>query len=84
MTDSIRLIPKPTVDEEIRASVIKLLQEAMADVEAGKVLGVIILSKEVEGTWYHRASGSISVREEIGAIEILKWDRIARTEAAGG
>lgn len=79
MTEPIALVPKPTVDAEIRANAVKLLQEAIADVEAGGVCGVIILSKETAGTWYHRASGTISVREEVGSIFMLLWDRIART-----
>ena len=75
----VKLAPPLGPTDEIKAGAIELLREALADVEAGKVLGVIILSKEVAGTWYHRASGSISVREDIGSIEILKFDRIART-----
>ena len=77
--EPIALVPKPTVETEIRESAIKLLNEAIADVEAGTVSGVIILSKETSGTWYHRASGTISLREEIGSIFLLLWDRIARS-----
>ncbi len=79
MTGPVKLVPKPTVDAEIRDGAIALLREAIADVEAGKVLGVIVLSKETDGMWMHRASATISVREEIGSLEMLKWDRIART-----
>ena len=75
----VKLVTPPSVDQEIRDGAIKILREAIADVEAGTVLGVIVLTKEVGGTWYHRASGTISVREEIGSIEMLKFDRIMRT-----
>lgn len=77
--DPVKLVPRLTVGQEIRDGAIAILREAMADVEAGNVLGVIVLCKETDGMWMHRASGTISVREDIGAIEMLKWDRIART-----
>ena len=73
------LVTLPPVGEKLRDDAIGLLRQAIADVEAGKVLGVIVLAKEVGGTWYHRATETISVREDIGAIEILKYDRIRRT-----
>jgi 1,4-dihydroxy-2-naphthoyl-CoA synthase len=77
--DPFKLVPRPTVDQEIRDAAVAILREAIADVVAGKVLGIIVLCKETDGMWMHRASGTISVREDIGAIEMLKWDRIART-----
>lgn len=82
MTDAIKLVPKTGVEERMRAGAADLLREALADVEAGKVLGVIILCKETDGMWMHRASETISVREEIGSIEMLKFDRILRTRNA--
>lgn len=79
MSGPLKLVTVPPLDERIRAASIELLKEAIADVEAGKVFGVIVLSKEVAGTWYHRASETISLREEIGSLEMLKFDRIARS-----
>lgn len=78
-TSPIKLVAKPSVDDEIRAEASQLLREALADVEASRVVGVIVLCKEIDGQWMHRASGTISLREEIGSIEMLKWDRISRT-----
>lgn len=80
MADPVKLVTNPLPAAEIKKAAVELLQEALSDALAGKVSGVIIISKEVDGSWYHRASGALSVREEIGAIEMLKWDRIARTE----
>jgi 1,4-dihydroxy-2-naphthoyl-CoA synthase len=79
MTEPVRLVPKPTIDEEIRAGVIDLLRDALADAEAGNVTGVIILTSETDGMWGHRSSASLSIREEIGALEFYKHDRIVRT-----
>ena len=78
MSEPVKLVTKPAAAIEIMRAVSDLLREALADAEAGKVTGVIIISKEADGTWYHRTSGSLSIREEIGAIEMLKWDRIQR------
>lgn len=80
MADPVKLVTKATPAVEIQQAAVDLLRQALRDAEDGKVSGVIIISKEVDGTWYHRASGALSVREEIGAMEVLKWDRIARTE----
>jgi 1,4-dihydroxy-2-naphthoyl-CoA synthase len=79
MSEPVKLVTKPPVADQIQAAGIALLCEALADAEAGKVSGVIIISKETDGSWFHRASGALSVREEIGAIEILKYDRICST-----
>lgn len=81
MSNPIKLVAKPTVDQEIRDGAAAILREALADVEAGKVTGVIVLCRETDGMWMHRASATISVREDIGALEMLKWDRIARTRS---
>jgi 1,4-dihydroxy-2-naphthoyl-CoA synthase len=79
MSEPIKLVTPPSPAAEIKDAVVDLLCEALIDAQKGKVVGIIILSKEADGGWYHRASGSLSVREEIGAIEILKHDRICST-----
>jgi hypothetical protein len=67
----IKLVARPTVDDEIRNASIAILREALADVEVGKVSSIIVLSKETDGTWMHRATATISIREEIGSLEML-------------
>lgn len=74
MSAPVRLVTKAPPADEIRRAVVEILREALADAEAGKV----------DDTWYHRASGTLSVREEIGALEIFKHDRIARTNEIVG
>lgn len=76
MAQPVKLITKPSIEVTIQQAVVKLLQEALVDADAGKVSGIIIVSKEIDGTWYHRASGSFAVREEIGALEVIKHDLI--------
>lgn len=82
MSAPIALVPNPPVADVTKKAVITILREALADAEADKVFGVIVLSKETDGMWMHRASASISVREEVGSIFMLLWDRIARTREA--
>lgn len=84
MAEPLKLVTPATAALEHQQAAIELLREALADAEAGKVMGVIIVSKEVDGGWYHRASGSLNLREEIGALECLKWDRIAHTQTPNG
>lgn len=79
MTGPVKLVPAPTVEQEIRDNCIAILRAALADAEAGKVTGVIVLTKETDGLWGHRASATISVREDIGSLTMLIHDRIART-----
>lgn len=80
MNNTVRLVPAPSIEEEIRDSAVALLREALLDAESGNVSGVIIITKEKDGMWGHRVTPSLSVREEIGAIEAYKWDRFARLE----
>jgi hypothetical protein len=42
-------------------------------------LGLIVVTKDADGLWSHATTASLSIREEIGAIECLKFDLIART-----
>jgi hypothetical protein len=79
MNTPIKLAPPPTADEQNREDSVKILRAELARAEAGEVRGVIIITKDVDGLWTHHTTGCISIREEIGAIECLKWDRIDRS-----
>lgn len=76
---TIKLVPPPTADEQNRDDSVKILRDELARAEAGDVLGVIVITKDIDGMWTHHTTGCISIREEIGAIECLKWDRIDRS-----
>lgn len=75
----IKLVTAPPFDEQNKLDSVRLLQDALARAEAGEVLGVIIVTKDTDGMWSHQTTSSLSIREEIGAIECLKWDRIYRS-----
>lgn len=79
MSDPIKLVTTPPFDEQNKADSVKLLQETLDHAEAGEVIGVIIITKDTDGMWSHRTTSTLSIREEIGAIECLKWDIINRS-----
>lgn len=78
MSTPIKLAPPPTADEQNRLDSVAILRTELERAEAGQVCAVIVITKDVDGLWTHHTTGAISVREEIGAIESLKWDRLYR------
>jgi hypothetical protein len=78
MSTPIKLAPPPTADEQNRQDSVAILRTELERAEAGQVRAVIVITKDADGLWTHHTTGAISVREEIGAIESLKWDRLYR------
>ena len=79
MSMLVKLAPPLPFDEQNKADAVKLLQETLSRAEAGEVLGAIIITKDTDGMWSHLTTATLSIREEIGALETLKWDRIYRS-----
>ena len=79
MSAPVKLVTALPFDEQNKADSVKLLREALTRAEAGEVLGAIIVTKDTDGMWSHQTTASMSIREEIGALECLKWDRIYRS-----
>ena len=75
----VKLAPALPFDKQNKTDAINLLRSALVRAEAGEVLGAIIVTKDSDGMWSHQTTASLSIREEIGAIECLKWDRIYRS-----
>ena len=75
-SDPVKLVP---FDDQNKNDAVRILREVLARAEAGEVLGAIIVTKDSDGLWSHQTTASLSIREEIGAIECLKWDRIYRS-----
>ena len=82
MSAPVKLVTAPPFDEQVKLDSVTLLRSALARAEAGEVLGAIIVTKDTDGMWSHQTTASLSIREEIGALECLKWDRIHRSHAA--
>ena len=79
MSAPVKLVPQPPFDERNKTDAVKLLRETLDRAEAGEILNAIVVTKDTDGMWSHLTTASLSIREEIGAIECLKWDRIYRS-----
>lgn len=74
---AIVLMAKPTAAEEVRQSVVEVLQEMLALAEAGGVDGVAIIVSHVDGTWTNRGSEHMEFSRLVGRFEIMKHQWIA-------
>ena len=83
MPDPLKLVTPPTATEQNKSDAAKILRAELERAEAGEILAVIVVTKDADGMWTHHTTGAISVREEIGAIESLKWNRLYRTRSEG-
>ena len=79
MSQPVKLVTALPFDEQNKTDAVRLLRDALTRAEAGEVLGTIIVTKDADGMWSHKTTASMSIREEIGALECLKWDRIYRS-----
>ena len=73
---SIKLVTPPTADEEIKASVIEILKEALALAEAGIITSAILIMGRVDGTWQNKMSETAQFSQAIGMLEITKQEWI--------
>lgn len=84
MRAPIKLITPPTASAEIQGLAVELLRESLANAESGNVLAVIIITKETDGEWRHLSSGTLTVREQVGALECFKHDLVAASLTKDG
>jgi hypothetical protein len=70
----LKLAPEPRLADEIKERSVALLRDALVEAEAGRICGVVIVSKWDDGQWSHRATRSLSIRETIGALEVVKLE----------
>ena len=77
MPDPIVLAPKPTVDDEVRTSVVKALRETLQQAERGEINTILMVIGHPDDTWTDRASETLNFSSMIGRIEILKAKWIA-------
>lgn len=75
MGSTVKLIPKPTSDEQTKQSIIACLEAALAEAKDGKLLGLVLVTKDIDG-WGQRASHNLNLHEEIGALEVIKTERL--------
>jgi len=70
-------LPRKTVDQETRDSVLSALDDILKMAERGEVDVVCIIARHLDGTWTNRTSDTDDFAETIGRLEILKntWIR---------
>lgn len=71
------LTSKPTVADEVRASVVKVLEDALAEAKDGNVSSVLVIAVHPDGEWSDWQSATDRLSEMIGRIEIAKQKRIS-------
>lgn len=70
----LKLAPKPTVDEEVKANVVKVLRECLDMAERGEIDTVVVIMGLVNGEWVNRMSETLKYSEAIGRLEITKQE----------
>jgi hypothetical protein len=75
---TIKLVTPPTADEEVQASIIKLLETTLVEAKAGELRSIIIIAAHVDNGWIDRASETLIFSEVIGRLEIMKQRWIKR------
>lgn len=71
------LTPKSTVSDEIRASVIDILEGALNEARNGNISSVLVIALHPNGEWSDLQSATAQLSKMIECIEIAKQKRIA-------
>ena len=66
----VKLATPPTVDEEVKAEALKLLEEYADRVRSGEIESVIVIGKKPDGFWSFDHSKLVAFPEAIGRIQI--------------
>lgn len=74
----IKLVPRPTADDEARKSVIKLLRLALERAERGEVLTAIVILQHPGNSWSNGVGGALNASETVGRLEIAKSEWVER------
>ena len=72
----VHLAPPPTIENEVRDSVVGLLERALEEARAGNISSVVVIALHPNGEWSDWQSGTQQVSEMIGRLEIAKQSRI--------
>lgn len=73
----VKLAPKPTLADEIKAGVVKLARTVLEDAESGQASTLLVISVRPDGTWSREWSGTQEMAAMIGRLEITKQEWIA-------
>lgn len=70
------IAPKPTPDEQIKESVMKVLKEALAEAEKGEISDIVIIAVHPDGAWSDWQSSTNHASAMVGRLDIAKHKRI--------
>lgn len=73
----IGVVPRPSASETIKAELLTIAEQFLAEVRAGEVTEVVMIIKHPTTQWSNRWSGSLDYPRTIGELEITKHEMIA-------
>jgi hypothetical protein len=83
MPAPVELVPKKArQNETVQSSLIETAEELLADVKAGAIKAIVIVTQDKDGQFHHRASYNFNLREEIGGLFGIMMQRVF--QATGG
>ena len=74
MTSIIKLIGKPTVQEELKAKLLEVATDLVRLVESGEVIGLVAIAVRPDRGFRAYQSGDINRIETVGLLETAKHD----------
>lgn len=72
MTAPFKLVTPPTVEENNRREVVRILKQTLDLAESGEVDSVTVIVNLVGDKWAHESSGTQYFPKTIGYLEIVK------------
>lgn len=70
------LIPKPTASDEVKQSVVDILETVLAEARAGEIVSLVVIAGHPDETWSEWQSCTEHSSAMIGRLEIAKFTRI--------
>lgn len=76
MVDPIKLVVKPTTLDEVKESVVKLLEQTLKEANEGSITTIVMLIEYIDEDWADRISSTVNFSKAIGRLEITKQEWI--------
>lgn len=78
MPATVTLVTKPTADEEVRQSVVRLLQETLDEAVRGEIDTIVLILGHPDGDWSDKCSSTNKLSAAIGRLEITKHEWVVQ------
>jgi len=73
-----KLVPKPSIENQIKEQVAKILRKLLTESEAGQIAAMLVICKRPDGSWYDECTSVMHFPDAIGRLEIVKHDWITQ------